>query len=91
MSQEQKVAKVLAEHGWVADDSMYCAADGCWWAYEPNGDLGALIAAHQAAVLAPLFAEAWEEGKESFATALLSPLGRNGMRDGVPNPYRPEP
>lgn len=56
--------------------SCYCAAEGCYWYYEPEGDLPQLIAEHQAAVvLAPLEAQGWAQGREerimrmeSFAT-----------------------
>ena len=37
-----------------------------------------------------LLAEVWDEGQQAFASALLRPLGANGMRDVEPNPYRTE-
>lgn len=37
-----------------------------------------------------MLADAWDEGRESFALTLLRPLRDNGTREPIPNPYGPD-
>ena len=46
------------------------------------------IAAHLTAAGFGLVADAWDEGRESFALSLLRPLRDDLTRESIPNPYR---
>jgi len=97
----EQIAKVLTEHQWYdattdhEDPATGCTGCPDWFGSEDALDDGT-FAAHQTAVLAPLFAEAQAEAWEQCAESVMSSIG--AYAGGVwafeqaykltPNPYR---
>jgi len=81
------MAEVLYLHRDQTDD--YAHKCSCGWS-----SLVEESQEHQESMLTAagfgLLADAWDEGRESFALSLLRPLRDDLTRESIPNPYRKE-